>query len=91
MTAAPAASTRPRSYVDCDAPGCPEKIKRGMLMCRTHWFALPRELRAAIRSTWTDRRTTGLRAWSANVLAARAYLSTNSPAAIADRITGDRA
>jgi hypothetical protein len=75
----------------CDAPGCNEPIKRGMLMCRAHWFRLPRELRLAISTTWAARRTAGMAPWSANVLAARAFLANNSPAAMAARITGDRA
>ncbi len=78
-----------RSYKACDAPGCCEKIRRGMLLCRPHWFALPRELRHAISATWASRHAHGLAPWSANVLEARCYLATNTPAAIAARITGD--
>lgn len=76
-----------RSYKVCDAPGCQERIRRGMLMCRSHWFALPPPLRAAISSTWSNRQ---MAAWSANCLEARRFLSTNTPAAIAARRQGEQ-
>ena len=78
-----------RSFKTCDAPGCAEKIRRGMLLCRPHWFALPRELRQAISATWAARAKSGLAPWSANVLEARRYLANNTPAALAARITGE--
>ena len=66
----PRRTTRPPSV--CSATGCSVEIQRGKLMCREHWFALPRPLRAAITSAWKERR---LRDWSANCLEARAFLA----------------
>ena len=39
----------------CRVPGCGAQIQRGYIMCRSHWFSLPRQLRAAIRQTWRTR------------------------------------
>ena len=61
---------RPPSY--CDAPGCDQVVRRGMLMCRPHWFAVPKPLRDAIGTAWKDRR---IRDWSANCLEARRILA----------------
>lgn len=63
--------TRPKSI--CHAPECAEEISCGKLMCRPHWFALPRPLRQAISSAWKERR---LADWSANCLEARRVLAT---------------
>lgn len=71
----------------CDAPGCTVPVRRGILMCRPHWFQLPQPLRQAISQTW---RAGQIRAWSANCLEARRFLAENTPSAVADRITGDR-
>lgn len=73
----------------CSAPGCTETIKRGMLMCRPHWFRLPPELRRAIVSAWKDRR---LQDWSANILAARGFLANANRAAFdhTQRLLGER-
>lgn len=37
----------------CRHCGC--LVKRGQLMCRAHWFALPQPLRRAINATWRGR------------------------------------
>lgn len=63
---------RARTQRVCDAPGCTVPVKRGILMCRAHWFRLPRPLREAIGQAWRDRR---IRDWSANCLEARGYLA----------------
>ena len=34
---------------------CGVLVKRGQLMCRSHWFALPQPLRQAINATWKGR------------------------------------
>ena len=52
----------------CEAPGCREEIRRGRLMCRPHWFALPYHLRREITAAWKDGR---IREWSALCLQAR--------------------
>ena len=40
----------------CDAPGCDAIIPRGRLMCRDHWYAVPRPLRLEISKSWKERR-----------------------------------
>lgn len=37
----------------CYAPGCERPVPARMLMCREHWFALPKPLRDAI---WAEYR-----------------------------------
>lgn len=54
----------------CDAPGCTVEVRRGILMCRPHWFATPKPLRDAINEAWANRR---MREWSAHCLEARAF------------------
>lgn len=82
-----AASKRPMRT--CDAPGCRTLVRRGILMCRHHWFQVPKPLREAISQTWAAGQ---IQAWSANCLEARSFLATKSAtaSAIAARITGDR-
>ena len=70
----------------CDAPGCDVPVRRGIRMCRPHWYRLPPLLRESINQTWASRQ---IRAGSANCLEARRFLRDNPPSAIADRITGD--
>ena len=72
----------------CDAPRCTETVKRGMLMCRAHWFALPKPLREAISLTWKQRR---LADWSANCLEARTFLAARETrtAQVRDRMLGE--
>lgn len=61
----------------CDAPGCTRTVSRGMLMCRPHWYALPRQLAHAIGAAWKEGR---IRDWSAHCLEARNFLATAEPA-----------
>jgi hypothetical protein len=56
----------------CSAPGCSIEVPRGKLMCRPHWFALPRPLRTEINAAWREGR---IRDWSANCLSARSFLA----------------
>ncbi|HEY0624645.1 hypothetical protein [Sphingomonas sp.] len=56
----------------CDAPNCRERIPRGKLMCRAHWFRLPAPLRRAISDAWKEGR---IRDWSANCLEARSFIA----------------
>jgi hypothetical protein len=70
----------------CHAPGCTVEVRRGMLMCRPHWFQLPSALRAAINETW---KAGAIREWSANCLEASRWLNENGPAAQIARLTGD--
>ncbi|MDB5663416.1 MAG: hypothetical protein JWN59_1754 [Sphingomonas bacterium] len=76
----------PRPPSICDAPGCTVEVRRGILMCRPHWFRTPRLLREAISAAWAEKR---IRDWSAACLEARRWHRDNPPAAIAARITGD--
>lgn len=39
----------------CAANHCQERVKRGMLMCRAHWFALPVKYRSDIMNAWGAR------------------------------------
>lgn len=36
----------------CPAPGCGRRVPYHQLMCRTHWFAVPKHLRDAVYATW---------------------------------------
>lgn len=58
----------------CDAPGCDAIIPRGRLMCRDHWYAVPRPLRLEISKAWKERR---IRDWSANRFEAIRFLREN--------------
>jgi hypothetical protein len=55
----------------CAANGCRERIQRGRLFCREHWYALPYEMRAAIHAAFSARRVL---AYSDAVEAARDHL-----------------
>jgi len=33
---------------DCPATGCTRRVGRGMLLCRPHWFMVPKALRDAV-------------------------------------------
>lgn len=66
---------RPRPKHICGAPGCTVEIRRGMLMCRDHWYQVPRPLRLAITSAWKERR---IHDWSANCLEARRLLAAGA-------------
>lgn len=37
---------------NCPAPGCIVTVNDTMLMCRQHWFMVPRDLRARLWATW---------------------------------------
>lgn len=56
----------------CAAHRCSETVQRGMLMCRDHWFSLPRQLRSAIGHTWRARQ---MQAYAQNVQAALELIS----------------
>ena len=48
----------------CQILSCRTHSKAGQLMCRAHWFALPKPLRAAIGDSWRRR---DMAAYRANV------------------------
>lgn len=39
----------------CHWPGCQERCKPAFFTCRSHWFALPKHLRAAIWQAYQTR------------------------------------
>ncbi len=36
----------------CAIPNCDEEVATGQLMCRPHWFAVPRDIRHDVTRTW---------------------------------------
>lgn len=45
-------SYAPRGSVTCAADCCQQRVRRGHLFCRDHWFALPGDLREQILATF---------------------------------------
>lgn len=39
---------------ECPADGCTRAVSGSMLMCRTHWYAVPKPLRSAVWAAWAD-------------------------------------
>jgi hypothetical protein len=58
----------------CHAPGCVVDVPHGRLMCREHWYALPRPLRTAINQTWRARQ---MSAYVVNVQQAQELLRSD--------------
>lgn len=44
---------------DCPATGCGRRIGRDYLMCRNHWYMVPRALRDRVWDTWANGRGAG--------------------------------
>ena len=44
------AALRPAGH--CPAPGCGNQISLSRLMCRVHWYQIPRQLRDRVWATW---------------------------------------
>jgi len=36
----------------CPAAGCSESLPRHLLMCKPHWYRVPRALRAEVNDAW---------------------------------------
>jgi hypothetical protein len=36
----------------CPIPGCRQQIDPSRLMCRSHWYTVPKELRDQVWATW---------------------------------------
>lgn len=72
----------------CHAAGCQAAIGPGKLMCRTHWYALPWQLRTEINASWREKR---IRDWSANCLEARRLLSGGTATPLAPRVSAQEA
>jgi hypothetical protein len=45
---------RPPVDHECRATGCKARIPLGRLMCKPHWFALPKALQNGINATWRN-------------------------------------
>ncbi len=69
---------KPRPARLCTAPRCAVEIQRGKLMCRPHWFELPRLIRQEINAAWKEGR---IRDWSSLCLQARSFLTGTSTGA----------
>jgi hypothetical protein len=59
----------------CPAPGCPQHVSADRLMCRPHWYAVPKPLRDAVWATWQSGRGAGTPAHTAAIRAAIAAIS----------------
>ena len=55
----------------CAAIFCEERVERGKLFCRHHWFQLPQRMRSAILNAWSARQ---MQAYGDALEAARDYL-----------------
>jgi hypothetical protein len=42
----------PQSAYRCPVSGCREQVDPSRLMCRGHWYQLPRQLRDLVWATW---------------------------------------
>lgn len=42
---------------DCAAPGCRQPVPDSRLACRTHWYALPKDVRDRIWATYVPGQT----------------------------------
>ena len=55
---------------ECPANGCTAAVSGSMLMCRPHWYMVPKPLRNAVYSAWADGDGAGTPAHGAAILAA---------------------
>ena len=39
---------------ECPATGCTSDVSIDMLMCRSHWYMVPKPLRTAVWNAWHD-------------------------------------
>ena len=39
---------------ECPATGCASEIRYEMLMCRSHWYMVPKAIRTAVWNAWQD-------------------------------------
>jgi hypothetical protein len=45
-------TAEPQSVSRCAVSGCSEQVDPSRLMCRGHWYRLPRQLRDLVWMTW---------------------------------------
>jgi hypothetical protein len=55
---------------ECPATGCTRAVSGSMLMCRPHWYMVPKALRNAVWTAWADGSGAGTPAHRAAILAA---------------------
>lgn len=73
----------------CPAPGCTIECDAGRMMCKPHWFALPKPLRDAVYATYTQGQTarTASASYMANLRSAVEYLRESTRASQPDDVT----
>ena len=55
---------------DCPAQGCTRGVSPSMLLCRPHWYMVPKPLRDAVWAAWADGTGAGSPAHRAAISAA---------------------
>ncbi len=55
---------------ECPAEGCTRAVSVSMLMCRPHWYMVPKPLRNAVLAAWADGGGQGSTAHRAAILLA---------------------
>ena len=55
---------------ECPATGCTRDVPIDMLMCRSHWYMVPKPLRNAVWGAWQEGDGAGTRAHTAAIHAA---------------------
>jgi hypothetical protein len=68
-------------YRPCPVDGCEARILPGLLMCRAHWYRVPRPLRAEVNEAWAAFRR--VRRHNPHLVAAFARYNLVAAAAIA--------
>lgn len=71
----------------CPIPGCVGSTRAGQLLCRTHWSAVPTELKGRVWTTW--RAFTKAKDHEAALAARQPYLSARQAAI--DRVAAAQA
>jgi hypothetical protein len=69
---------------DCPAKGCPRRVGQRMLMCRAHWFMVPKPLRDAVNDAYRGGLGAGSGAHRAAVLDAIGAVNAKLTAQAAD-------
>jgi hypothetical protein len=54
----------------CPGPGCDKQVPADMLMCRAHWYQVPKALRNAVWAAWRRGEGAGSPAHTAAITAA---------------------
>lgn len=59
----------------CPVDRCPVQVGRDRLMCRPHWYAVPKPMRDAVWATWRSGAGAGTPAHTAAITAAVAAVN----------------